>query len=1117
MIARRTTLGGAATELLGRTPLGASFEGPQAAAFVRAWQRRLETFLIPDAVQNVGRAGAQYRTTAGVYRTMTRTGASEEELAAQEERMVRDAQAFEQAQQQLNEYETALRDSKRGELSYQRRAEGLRQTLLGEIEEEVVLQRAQNAAIRTGTLAAAGGGAAGGGAAGGGAGAGELAGAGAAGAVAIAAAQKVAQDQPTMTMIRQGVTAGGPVPERPTAAPAAPAEMAPMTIGERASMMTTDALVMAAVGMGKVPGLVTGAKDAIKSAITGPAGPFLGLMATQMLGSTVGGDVGNYISTVGGSSAMGMMLAQMAGLGPRGMLAGAALGSVAGNIQRGGAGGEASAIGMGVGAVLGGALGALSFTPFGVAAGAAGGAWLGSTLAGAIFGGGGAQPTDPQLQQQMWNQAATRILTSGTPAQQRRLVGQQLQEAANQAQFGSGQSQQRGQAQLSTIVSSLVAQQTLEGPGGPSSALLSQAIRAALQLAPTNPVMSQQLLQQATAPLSAGIQSQFTYALSQATTPGAANAAAVAAQQRYQALLVSPTQGVVSQDAAAVASAQRGLAADRQRLADDRRRAAAAVAAVPGFERGGGFLNLPGLYGTQQGAAARAAEATVKGDEAAVRQQQSTLSWAQNLEKVVKAQQAAADQAEAAAALSQEQQQSSARANLMAAEAGGAPLAVLAAQRTGLEAALREARTTPGLSPAARLTAVDTARANLLQNTLQGFQAQYAAVQATTGLTAAQAIVPGDPVSGVRAQIAQTQSELAFVTAHAHYFDPSVITGLQTQLTSLGTQLVQSLGDQAVQLIQSGGQIAAAKDYGNALAQAQDIAHAAQQAVRRAVGPTQRKSLEAQALATENTVHDQVLARIQEVGTYTVSLHPNDAVAQAQANVNLARQELAMARGYDQVTKAQTDLNNANTTLNQAYENQYTAIGALRASSTADPVKQINDQVNAAYQVMVHAVGTDAKRKAKTDFNNLLLQRASISTQSSADLINFEFQMMEISSATAADTLTKLASNSRLSRATRNQLLEQARQYELGLVTPIGGDQLNLAPGNIRLPTFYDVMHGFGAGRRPTMQTRNAIHAQTQINVYVAHPNDVPKVAEAIGRATNSNLKARLHAAGVTH
>jgi hypothetical protein len=238
-------------------------------------------------------------------------------------------------------------------------------------------------------------------------------------------------------------------------------------------------------------------------------------------------------------------------------------------------------------------------------------------------------------------------------------------------------------------------------------------------------------------------------------------------------------------------------------------------------------------------------------------------------------------------------------------------------------------------------------------------------------------------------------------------------------------------------------------------------------------------------------------------------------VAQANDALAGANRQLSLAQNTQERLQGQADLLNAQAQLEQAMADRATEVGQLMASETVDPVQQAQAIMQGAAQALTHTVGLDNRIKAQTTFNQAKIQWEQALIQQREDSINFQFQMNDISSGQAVKQLQDLLKLQGLTRADRQQILEQIRRYQLGLETPIGGNQFDLAPGNIRLPSFYDVFHGLGRTRQAAMNTQMAVNAPTQINVYVRQANDVPQVADAIDRATSSNLRQRLRAAGV--
>jgi hypothetical protein len=380
----------------------------------------------------------------------------------------------------------------------------------------------------------------------------------------------------------------------------------------------------------------------------------------------------------------------------------------------------------------------------------------------------------------------------------------------------------------------------------------------------------------------------------------------------------------------------------------------------------------------------------------------------------------------------------------------------------------------------------------------------YNRIQAEGQLAASEH--PGDTV----AQAAAIRSAAARALGAAR--GPDQTLAARTSYNQANEQVHQAI----VARIQAQGQLAAAQRPGDTVAQAAAIRSAAARALAAAHGVDQTIAAQTAYSQANEQLHQAIVGRIQAQGQLAASEHPGDSVAQAQAVRSAAARMLAAAHGIDQMIAAQTAYKQSNDQLNQAIVNRDLSIGDLAASTTPEPLKQLDDKIAAARKALADSVGVDARRTQRTNLNSLLLQRATTAADQRASTVDFEFQMMQITAGQAAAMLTQLAHNKNLSQAQRDQYLEQARRYQLGLESPIGGTGFDLAPGNPRLPTFYDVSRAItGGGSGPTHNNTVDASATMSIVVNVGRNADVGLVADAIDRTTGAGLSQRLRAAGV--
>jgi hypothetical protein len=331
----------------------------------------------------------------------------------------------------------------------------------------------------------------------------------------------------------------------------------------------------------------------------------------------------------------------------------------------------------------------------------------------------------------------------------------------------------------------------------------------------------------------------------------------------------------------------------------------------------------------------------------------------------------------------------------------------------------------------------------------------------------------------------------------------------EAQLAQAEHQLTQA----RIARAQALAQIEETKDTGNVIAQARDAVAAAEREADLAKG----KDAHIKARQDEASARQQQIAarqtRAQEYGQLAEASAGGDPVATAQAALAAAQRQLELAHGIDQQIAAEAAVANAQTQLHQALEQQIIALGSLAASTTRDPLVQLQDQMAATAKALANAKTPTERVQYQTQLNNLKNQYQATLIQQTEDTINFQLSMRQITSQQAIAQLQALLQNKALTLQERQGIEEQIRQLQLGS----GTSAFNLAPGNIKLPTIYDVaraMHGAIAAS-PFGTGSVSATANTTINVEVKNADDVPAVAAAIDQATGSQLAGALRAAGM--
>lgn len=869
---------------------------------------------------------------------------------------------------------------------------------------------------------------------------------------------------------------------------------------------------------------------------------FAGLIGSQVLGQVVPGGAGQYISSVGGTAATGLLLSQLLGGGRAGAnLLGLGAGLVAGGYQTGGtAGGITSGVGAAL-AARGGLSLAASLLPVDAIAPEIG-IPITAIAAGAgyLFGKGGGGDSKQPSSAESQRSAAQMIAESQRGQAGLQQFGQDFSDQLQTSFQATGSAATKAQQNITATVQRLTAEVQLFGAnsaqGKAAAASLNQVTQAAIRQAGSDPTTALQILQAGTQARSQQLQAQLTSGLAGAA-PGQAHAVAAGVAGRYQ------------EDY----QAQYGnLQAEANQAVEGARRI---------------YDGLQKLASTDPALKARAAAAKRVYDDA--KQYAATASQvAQTAHEANQAQQ----QAAYASALQQDQQSGQAQATLAQAQAGGSALRQNAAAVASARQALALVQSYSGqLSPHDYSNQLAQAQANVLQAQTR---------QVTQGLTelqsrgqVAEARIPaGDPIGLARQQLKDVQAAYDYMRHNAQAFDPSqlnqalaaVITArkavtdavvqYRTQINNLNTQIAQAqeAGDAVAQAAsgvtgatrnvalggtpqqrgqerlallqaqvqqhqalqgrtQAEGQLQAALDTGDNVAAARASVSTAQAILRNARGIDEQIAGET-ALAQANAAYRQALVqRLQAQATLTETQQTGDPIAQSRTAIQAAQRQLQLAHGTDETIAAEQALAAANLQYRQAIQQRYTEQGALLASETTDPLKQLRDQIAAAEKVLASAIGPQGRVVAQTQLNQLKNQYQSELINQRESTIQFQLNMQQIGAQQAINQLQDLLKVKGITLAQRQQILQQVHQLQLGS----SSGQFDLAPGSISMPTAYDVHRAI---RRGSGVPHLAHHdnSSTQINVYVRNAHDVPAVADALDRATGSKLRSRLRSAGIS-
>jgi hypothetical protein len=894
--------------------------------------------------------------------------------------------------------------------------------------------------------------------------------------------------------------------------------------------------------------------------------PFAGILGTQLIANTIGGGLGGAISKIGEPAATGAMISQMLG---RGIGVGAGAGLVLGGFQQGGpAGAVASGVGgallgRGAAGLLRGGIAALAPADavipefavpaqIGLAAGAA---------ALSLFGGGSKSPQDEV------NDAAKRARRAITSTQG---IGGSVDTFSNEfgssvqdAITGSGDAASKGSAFVQKALEGLTAQMQLFGSasqeGQKAQQELAQVVSTASSLLSTDPAMAQQILQ--------GVQTAGQQVVTRTTRLlkyADPRQAMQIAQQGISQLDVSGTR-------------ETGLRAD---VVEDRailaREQARLAAARPGDqivsrEAPTTRLSLGGttVTGTQNVAKLREAVATAKQklDATSAELKQIDLMRREMTEQI------------ALVALQAQSRGEVTRVATAQARTGD-PFQQQFLSTWEANRQLQRARTSPLLHGQARadaiqqaLTARQQAQVGMAQTIAGGIEAQgavtAAAIPSTNPLRRANAALRtatavynrikrymqthaaannpqllaqylaqmlaaqqgvADTAQQQATELAASQEQLAEAQAHG---DPGLIAAAQKAhgYVLLGRAKTQTQKNEARAMIISAEDagVDATRQWADAqtsLAEARAhgdaglIAAAELAGGQRDLGLAKNKFDRAAALtriANAQTAAGEAARATADAQTQVaVAGDFGDSVAQANDAIAGAHRDLGLAQTGAERLAAQAGLLNAVNEREQAIAERYNEFAALAASETLDPVAAAKDLADGAQKALNATTGVDNRTKAQTNRNQLLQSYRALKIDTKESEINFEFQMSEISSGAAISLLQGLLKMKGLTKAKRQEILEEIRRFETGQESPIGGGGFNLAPGNVRLPTFYDVAHARrGAHMRGATHPNIDASTAMTITVNVHRDADVGKVADVIDRATSSQLRARLRAAGV--
>ncbi len=253
-----------------------------------------------------------------------------------------------------------------------------------------------------------------------------------------------------------------------------------------------------------------------------------------------------------------------------------------------------------------------------------------------------------------------------------------------------------------------------------------------------------------------------------------------------------------------------------------------------------------------------------------------------------------------------------------------------------------------------------------------------------------------------------------------------------------------------------------------------------------------------------------------------------NAQAQAADAQRTAARILALAKTPLEKLQGRLGVIQAQNQADQAYREHIQALGALSESQTTDPLKQAEIKVRTDKRLVGAAQGPDERISAQADLNKAKADRAAAFLQVRESDVNFQLEMQQISKQQAIQQYEDLLKIHGLAKSQRQDL--QLKIRSLQQAASGEGEVFSIKPGDIKLPTAYDVHRAIagarlqaGAGVRiagehaqPTTSGVTAHITNTNhIVIDVRHPGDVARVGEEIERVTGASLRGRQRAAGV--
>ena len=276
----------------------------------------------------------------------------------------------------------------------------------------------------------------------------------------------------------------------------------------------------------------------------------------------------------------------------------------------------------------------------------------------------------------------------------------------------------------------------------------------------------------------------------------------------------------------------------------------------------------------------------------------------------------------------------------------------------------------------------------------------------------------------------------------------------------------------------------------NPVAQAREGVRAASEALRllRGAGADDREIADAflGLLQAEADLQDAIASQAEELRDATANLREarahGDPIIAAKVNLDRARGELRSAETVAERKNALAKMIQAQDQLDEAYADLAVARIGLQLASTEDPVKEANLKLRQANIELRGAKGKgrQAVIEARTRRREAVRERRNTINEERVKDLEFEHSLDRITDDQLIAGLERILKTGRISKELRRRVRQQIHQ--LKNETDDFGN-LELAVGNIKLPTIYDIRRAIGGGlnQQPTAvyndNSNNTMHA----------------------------------------